>query len=147
MKFNKLWMVGALLLAGAGLSVTQIAVAGGGHGQRHGGGHGLLKQADKNADGVTTIAEISALQLETATAIDADKNGVITGIELEAHRELMRAQRRDARLATMDVNKDGRVSTEEFAAARSERVARMDKNGDGVLDATDRRHRGRYGQR
>ncbi len=142
MKLNNMWMAGALLLAGAGLSVTQIAAAGGGHGHGRGGDKGMLKQADKNADGQITVAEVSAFQLEQSTAIDADKNGVITGVELEAHQEALRAQRRDARLARMDANKDGRVSVEEFAATRSERVARMDKNGDGILDASDRKHRG-----
>jgi|CXWL01.1.fsa_nt_gi hypothetical protein len=137
----KIAVASALLVCAIGLS--PVAFAGGGHGHGHGRGHEFLKQADKNADGVTSVAEVQALQRERAQAIDADKDGVITGVEIDAHRALMRAEHRNARLAQLDANKDGRVSVDEFVAARSEHIARMDKNADGVLDANDRPHHDR----
>lgn len=39
----------------------------------------------------------------------------------------------------MDANKDGKVSKEEFMKGHDEMFAKMDKNGDGVLDADERK--------
>ncbi len=139
MKSNKTLILGTALLLGAGFGVSQLAVAGGG---MHPHAQQILKQADKNADGVSSVEEVAALQREKALAIDADKNDVITGVELDAHRALMRAEKRNARLMKLDANQDGRVSVDEFAAKRIERVKQMDSNGDGVLDANDHLHGG-----
>lgn len=143
MKSNKTLVIGTALLLCAGFGVSQLALAGGG---MHPHAQEVLKQADKNADGVTSVEEVAALQREKAAAIDADKNGVITGVELDAHRALMRAERRNARLMKLDANKDGRVSVDEFAAKRIEHVKKMDSNGDGKLDASDHLHRGFHGR-
>lgn len=139
------WMAGAAVLAVLAMGVAQ---AGGGHGGHYGGHQGgmqMLKQADANGDGQTTLAEAQAKVLERATAIDANKDGAITAAELQAHREQMRAERRAARLAAMDADKNGAVSVEEFAAVHSERLARFDRNGDGILDADDHPRGYRHG--
>ncbi len=138
------WM-GAAVLA---LLAMGVAHAGGGHGGHYGGHQGgmqMLKQADANGDGQTTLAEAQTKVLERATAIDANKDGAITATELQAHREQMRAERRAARLAAMDADKNGAVSVEEFAAVHSERLARFDRNGDGILDADDHPRGYRHG--
>jgi Ca2+-binding EF-hand superfamily protein len=41
------------------------------------------------------------------------------------------------RLKAMDTNKDGAITLEEFLAPRDAGFARMDKNGDGFIDASD----------
>lgn len=139
------WMAGAAVLA---VLAMGVAHAGGGHGGHYGGHQGgmqMLKQADANGDGQTTLAEAQAKVLERATAIDTNKDGAITAAELQAHREQMRAERRAARMAAMDADKNGTVSVEEFAAVHSERLARFDRNGDGILDADDHSRGYRHG--
>lgn len=135
------WIAGSLALAlVAGIGVAQAhAERGFGHGGRDAEG---WKQADANGDGVVTVAEVQAKILQRASTIDADKDGNISAAEMQAHREQMRAERRARRFADLDADKNGSVSVEEFAAAQSERVARMDRNGDGVIDSGDRRGRG-----
>lgn len=40
-----------------------------------------------------------------------------------------------------DANQDGKVTRQEYIDARTAQFARMDRNGDGVVDATDSRER------
>ena len=40
-----------------------------------------------------------------------------------------------------DANKDGRITRQEYIDARAAQFARMDRNGDGVVDETDSRER------
>ena len=44
-------------------------------------------------------------------------------------------------LEQADVNKDGKVTRQEYMDARAAQFARMDRNGDGVVDDTDSRER------
>lgn len=39
----------------------------------------------------------------------------------------------------VDINKDGKITRAEFTDAADKRFAKMDKNGDGVLDKSDRK--------
>jgi hypothetical protein len=47
--------------------------------------------------------------------------------------------REDGALKQADVNKDGKVTRQEYMDARAAQFARMDRNGDGVVDDTDSR--------
>ncbi len=79
--------------------------------------------------------------LEMFDAIDADKDGKITEIELEAHRA--------AEFAAADTNSDGVLNAEELTARHLARMSematnrttqmieRMDDNGDGSLSAEE----------
>jgi len=49
--------------------------------------------------------------------------------------------REDGALKQADVNKDGKVTRQEYMDARAAQFARMDRNGDGVVDDTDSRER------
>lgn len=112
----------------------------GGHGQA---GHGeMLKRADLNADGTTTVDEAKAAIAQHTASIDADKNGQITLEELQAFRAQQRQARQAARFATLDADKNGSVSSAEFSAAQEARIQRLDRNHDGVLDEQDRPQRG-----
>lgn len=137
------WIAGTLVLAMFGISAGQACDMRGGHGGEH--GMAMLKQADANKDGVTTIVEMQAKVLEHATAMDSNKDGAVTSEEVGAFRTQMRAERRAAHFQTLDTDKDGKVSVQEFAAAHGERMAQWDRNKDGVLDAKDHRDGGDKG--
>jgi len=52
------------------------------------------------------------------------------------------AQSRDgAAIEQADANKDGKVTRQEYVDARAAQFARMDRNGDGVVDESDSRER------
>jgi Ca2+-binding EF-hand superfamily protein len=128
-------------LAIATLAVTGVIAAASiadeieGPGERHGmWARSMLTDIDADQDGTITRAEIEAREAAVATEIDADKNGVITVEELVAYQEKMRAQRMAQLLKAMDSNGDGTVSVEEYQAAQSWRLARLDRNGDGQIE-------------
>lgn len=136
------WIAGTLVLAVLGIGAVHAGDGQGcpgGHGG-HGGGMAMLKGADANADGTTTIAEAQAKLLERSTAMDTNKDGAISVDEVEAFHQARRAERRNAHFAAMDTDKNGTVSVAEFTAGHAERLAQMDSNQDGVLDANDRHH-------
>lgn len=131
------WIAGTLVLAVLGMGTVHAGDQGC-PGRGHGGGMALLKSADANADGSTTVAEAQAKLLERSTAMDSNKDGAISVDEVEAFHQARRAERRNARFAAMDVDKNGSVSVAEFTAGHAERLTRMDSNKDGVLDNNDR---------
>jgi len=89
------------------------------------------------------------------TAIDANRDGYLVRAELRAHRERLRPQREaafkarfDAKFASADLNKDGRlgrVEVEQVMPRLADRFNWMDDNRDGFLDrgelASGRGHR------
>jgi Ca2+-binding EF-hand superfamily protein len=108
-----------------------------------------LAKLDTNGDGQVQIAEIEAHAAQNAAEIDSNRNGMIEASEVKAWHEAQRAKRAEARLLRMDANGDGKVSVDEFVAARTEPVSKRDANGDGVIQAEEmhksghgRRHRG-----
>lgn len=126
----------ATLAAGAALALP------------HGRGD-LGKALDENGDGKVQVAEIEASAAKQAAEIDANADGAITAAEMKAWHEVQRAKRAEARLMRLDANQDGKVSVDEFAAARVERASRRDANGDGVIAPEEMRgkHRGHRGFR
>ena len=111
----------------------------------HGRGGDFAKQLDTNGDGQFQVAEIEASAAKQAAEIDANADGSITAIEMKSWHEIQRAKRAEARLLRLDANQDGKVSVDEFAAARVERASKRDANGDGVIAADEMRggkHRG-----
>ena len=134
------WIAGTLVLAVLGMGAVHAGDQGCPGRGGHGGGMALLKSADANADGNTTVAEAQAKLLERSTAMDSNKDGAISVDEVEAFHQARRAERRNARFAAMDVDKNGSVSVAEFTAGHAERLTFMDSNKDGVLDANDRGH-------
>lgn len=137
------WIAGTLVLAVLGIGAAQAGGGPGcpgGHGGHGGGAMAMLKQADANGDGTTTVAEAQAKLLERSVAMDGNKDGAISADEIEAFHQARRAERRNARFAAMDADKNGMVSVAEFTAGHAERLAKMDSNKDGVLDDNDRGH-------
>jgi hypothetical protein len=134
-----------LLAALAAASVAGAALAFPHEGWR--GQH--AKALDVDGDGKLQLAEVEASAAKQAAEIDADADGAISAAEMQAWHEAQRAKRAEARLQRLDANQDGKVSVDEFAAARVERAHKRDANGDGVLasDELRHRHRGHHGRR
>jgi hypothetical protein len=132
----KLPLAIAALVAVGGIASVSLAEGMGKHGGWHGfWGRMMLTELDADKDGAVTRAEIEAHQAARVAEIDADKNGAISAEELSAHHERMRQKHMAERLKAMDANADGSVSVDEFQAAHAWRMARLDRNGDGQIDA------------
>ncbi len=121
------------------LGVTTVSVAGlsFAHGTRDRGAQGL-KSLDVDGNHAITRDEIAAAAGARFAAIDANRDGQATVEEIRSYRERLRAERQAARLARIDSDGNGRISEAEFVAKRIERMQRLDRNDDGVLDAADR---------
>lgn len=122
------------------LAVAALGVAGAGLAQ-HGAGRAVhgLRLLDTDGDQAISRAELEAGASARFAAIDANRDGQATVEEIRAYRERQRAERQTRRLAQFDTDGDGRISQAEFVARRLEQMERLDRNGDGVLDAADRR--------
>jgi Ca2+-binding EF-hand superfamily protein len=103
----------------------------------HRGVHRIFGEMDANHDGKVTRAEADAFQKARAAEIDANKDGKISVDEFKAFIEKQRDKRLAERLARMDRNGDGTVTSQEFEDAGMWSIARFDRNGDGVIDVKD----------
>jgi hypothetical protein len=104
----------------------------------------MFDRIDADHDGVLTRSEVQAARSRMFDRLDADRDGALTAAEAEAARNQARARaaRRSERfagtqgerLATLDRNRDGVVSCDEFVAGTSW-FDRMDSTGRGVTKA------------
>ena len=115
----------------------------GGDGAANGNGKGAafaeqrFEKLDANHDGVVTIDEYVAAATALFKQFDTAGTGKVTAAEIEAS---PKTQERALHVANrmvehMDTNGDGTVSKDEFLAAAKTRFSKLDKNGDGYLDA------------
>lgn len=97
----------------------------------HGRGHGPMAER-----GPVNLAEAEQRTREQAAAMDANGDGYITADEAFAWHEAKRVERQKK----MFERRHGgdRVSVEDFVAQRQARLAKLDANGDGVIDADER---------
>jgi len=115
-------------------------------------GGGMLERMDADKDGAISKVEMDAHHAEMAAALDANADGQVTFEESKAHRERQREERARAYFARQDANGDGKVSVAEIAARHDEHFAKMDTDADGKLSkdemrAGHRMHRGGRGMR
>jgi Ca2+-binding EF-hand superfamily protein len=112
-------------------AVTSLSLACPGH-------EGGRAKMDANGDGKVTLDEMRAGAKERFTALDADKNGVLSQAELNKNGHVRRMIER------ADANKDGQVTLAESIAAVDGFFKKLDKNNDGVLAGEELqfRHRG-----
>jgi Ca2+-binding EF-hand superfamily protein len=91
---------------------------------------GDLNKIDKNNDGKISKKEYIDTVTNTFNKIDKNMDGSLTGEELKAvgkihPRKFVKEE---------DINKDGKVSREEFIKAAEKRFKLLDKNNDGFID-------------
>lgn len=106
---------------------------------------------DSNKDGSVTKAEVESWQAKTAAEIatarnkaifarlDADKNGSISAAEFVKLGPAVTKPNAAPLMASVDSNKDGKITKAEHTAAVSARFNQMDANKDGVLTEAEAR--------
>ncbi|MCQ0990373.1 EF-hand domain-containing protein [Jiella marina] len=101
--------------------------------------HERMQELDLNQDGSLTQDEIDQARQQQLARFDADNNGTLSIEEFQTlWLERMRERMVD-RFQDLDANGDGEVTQAEFDRRLSGLVERMDRNGDGKLDRSDRR--------
>lgn len=78
-----------------------------------------LKELDIDGDGKITRQEITASRVEEFNGVDADGDGALSIGELRAFIEKRDQRRLEVVLMVLDRDGDGRVTADEFAAAKS----------------------------
>lgn len=111
-------------------------------------GPGMFERADKDGDGFVTKLEFSDSRVTMFKTIDANADGNLDQDELMKAREAFHQKMgkpmpegseaptgkpRHRFMQRADANEDGKISSEEFAAAGDKMFARLDDNGDGKL--------------
>jgi hypothetical protein len=72
--------------------------------------------------------------------MDADRDGFVTGEEMDAAAEAMHSDARMAsadKVAVVDTDKDGRIASAEHATSARTMFATMDTDADGILTAAE----------
>ena len=124
-------------------------------------GHGMFDRTDANGDGFVTKDEFATGRNTMFTKLDANGDGAIDQAEIDKAREAWH-QRKDKPasdgntetqaqtkprhggfMKRMDTDGDGKITTQEFAAAGERMFAKLDANGDGKLvkDEMPKRHK------
>jgi Ca2+-binding EF-hand superfamily protein len=136
--------LGAAAIAGlAGIiGLAQFANADRGGWGGHGGrGHGMMmnmaERYDTNKDGSISQEEIDANRTATHGEFDADKNNALTLKEFEGLWLKARNQMMVREFQRFDRDGDGNLTLEEYQTPMKDMVARMDQNGDKVLNMDD----------
>jgi Ca2+-binding EF-hand superfamily protein len=137
-----LFAISGLVAAG-----TLAGIAAAEQGWRHHGGRGhhgfemmgLAERYDANKDGKLSQEEIDSNRAQWLKDFDADKNGTLSLQEFQAL--WLKARNDDMVREFQDFDRDGngQVALEEYQKPLGGMVAKMDRNGDGVLSTDDRR--------
>jgi Ca2+-binding EF-hand superfamily protein len=135
------------LVLSAGLGLTALAGA-----ALADKGHGMFGRADTNGDGFVSKEEFAAGRDAMFAKLDANTDGAVDQAEVDKAREAWhqrksqqtqadsgtqadkpKKQHHGRFLARIDTDSDGKVTTQEFAAAGDKMFAKFDANGDGKL--------------
>ena len=99
-------------------------------------------QAQRANNRPVTADRVSGNAARQFSTLDTNRDGIVDKAEMDAAIEAAVAKLRakmQARFDEADANKDGKLSREEFLAARAKWFAEVDTNGDGVLDQNELR--------
>lgn len=153
MPSRKFWIIAGVLATGAGL--TAVAAHGyrghhGGHGWHHGDGgyHGEGRRGWKRwfGRGPVSKEDYDARTRSRFARLDANSDGTIDSEEARAliERRMERRQRRwrarrfsDRMIRRFDVDKDGKVTRNEFETRVADIFKRGDLDGDGKITDAD----------
>ena len=137
------------LVMSAGLGLTALAGA-----ALADKGPGMFGRADTNGDGFVSQEEFAAGRTAMFAKLDANSDGAVDQAELDKAREAWhqrknqqaqadantstqnqepKKERHGRFMARIDTDSDGKVTTQEFAAAGDKMFAKFDANGDGKL--------------
>ena len=109
----------------------------GGHGKGGDIVRGILSQADADADGSVTQAEIDALRATLVGSADVSGEGDLSLDEFQTvYLQLVRPQMVDA-FQNLDEDGDATVTAAELDTRLNGLVEHMDQDGDGALSSTD----------
>ena len=106
-------------------SVLAMVMAVSGAALAHPGGGRMFDRLDTNNDGKVTLAEAQAGAQARFTALDKNKDGVISGDELGNGPHFM--------LKHADANSDGKITLAELQAQTQTWFSRFDTNNDKII--------------
>ncbi|KGQ18112.1 Calcium-binding EF-hand-containing protein [Lysobacter dokdonensis DS-58] len=112
----------------------------------HGDGD-KFKMMDTNGDGQISAAEHEAGVTKMFTEMDADKDGFVTAAEMDSmHASMKSADKGEKRgmdmkssekIAKMDKDGDGKLSAAEHSTGAQEMFGKMDADGNGMLSRAE----------
>ena len=127
------------------LAAALAGVAFGASANHHGEGD-KFKMMDTNNDGQVSAAEHDAAVTKMFTDMDTDKDGFVTAAEMDAaHAKMpkmsgkhdMDEMKSSDKIAKMDKDGDGKMSSAEHSAGAKEMFGKMDSDGDGMLSRAE----------
>ncbi len=89
-----------------------------------------FKKSDVNNDGKISKKEYTDAVGKTFNKLDKNKDGYLASDELQATDKVAV----EKFMKEADINKDGKISKEEFTGAAEKRFKFLDKNNDGYID-------------
>jgi Ca2+-binding EF-hand superfamily protein len=97
-----------------------------------------LREADANKDGIITRDEVMAAAERRFASLDRNKDDALDKGDADALRKETADYRVQRFMHRFGVDRDGKVTKEQFFAKAKERFARLDRDGDGTVSRGER---------
>jgi hypothetical protein len=139
LSFKEAAMKSRSLIAVGMLAVSAAALAGGAHPAAD-AASAEVKMMDSNQDGFVSPAEHSAGAKKMFTQMDADHDGKVTAVEMDAAHKGMKSHEHSSKemssaekIKVVDANNDGVLTAQEHKDASESMFGKMDEDKDGKL--------------